>query len=356
MAGFLSLLKGRPAGTANYAYVTARVRAKKAKLLPAETWPKLLVRDSHEIARFLQENGYKDEIDTLAATHSGSRLVERATRDSLSARYQEILSFCEGRLQAMVSLYLQRYDVYNVKTILRGKFSGASNEEIIDALVPAGAIPLTHLESIVRGGKFEETVNALAETPYGKVAQDALKGRALENLVEVENAIDKEYYKLLLANLPTSPRAVRSFRDFVRREIDITNLKTLLRLRAEGIAEFENFFVPGGLEVKSDRAARILRAGDDELVSEVGQLSFGDRVEAGLRATIASKNLNPAILALEKTLTAESDDFSHRNPLSILPIIDYILRKKREVDNLRIIATGKDTDLPEDVIKELLVT
>jgi V/A-type H+-transporting ATPase subunit C len=38
-----------------------------------------------------------------------------------------------------------------------------------------------------------------------------------------------------------------------------------------------------------------------------------------------------------------------------LPILDYIVRKDREVQNLRIIARGKESALTPAVIRELLV-
>jgi V/A-type H+-transporting ATPase subunit C len=39
----------------------------------------------------------------------------------------------------------------------------------------------------------------------------------------------------------------------------------------------------------------------------------------------------------------------------VLPILDYIIRKKIEVDNIRIIARGKATGMDVDTIKKLLV-
>jgi V/A-type H+-transporting ATPase subunit C len=41
--------------------------------------------------------------------------------------------------------------------------------------------------------------------------------------------------------------------------------------------------------------------------------------------------------------------------LSILPIIDYLIRKKNEVDNIRIIARSKESGLDAELIKKLLV-
>src|SRR5581483_2789222 len=122
MANFLTRMVGRTSA-GNYAYVTARVRAKKNQLLGADEYPKMLARDPSEIAKALQEGAYKAEIDELASRYRGAELVERATRLNLGRTYAQIQGFATGALAASVGLYLARYDVQNVKTIIRGKFS-----------------------------------------------------------------------------------------------------------------------------------------------------------------------------------------------------------------------------------------
>jgi V/A-type H+-transporting ATPase subunit C len=39
----------------------------------------------------------------------------------------------------------------------------------------------------------------------------------------------------------------------------------------------------------------------------------------------------------------------------VLPIVDFMVRKKIEVDNIRIIARGKESGLDSEQIKKLLV-
>ena len=58
------------------------------------------------------------------------------------------------------------------------------------------------------------------------------------------------------------------------------------------------------------------------------------------------------MLACRRYLARQSEKFSHVYPLSVLPIVDYIIRKKIEVDNIRIIARGKESGLDTDQIKE----
>jgi V/A-type H+-transporting ATPase subunit C len=66
-------------------------------------------------------------------------------------------------------------------------------------------------------------------------------------------------------------------------------------------------------------------------------------------------SLTPVGLAMQRHLLRSSERFSHIYPLSVLPIMDFMLRKKQEVDNIRIIARCKESDLEPDQIKKLLV-
>ena len=70
---------------------------------------------------------------------------------------------------------------------------------------------------------------------------------------------------------------------------------------------------------------------------------------------LAKGSLTDVALTMQKHLAASSQKFSHIYPLSVLPIIDFMIRKKIEVDNIRIIARGKESGLDVDHIKDLLV-
>lgn len=340
-------------GGGNYAYVNARVRAKKAALLPAEEYPKLLARDAPEIARTLQEGTYKAEIDELAARYRGAELIERATRLKLGRTYSQILGFATGELQAMIAQYLGRYDAYNVKTILRGKFSGARPEEILAETIPTGSLA-PRLDELCRLESIDAVVDALRGTPWGKVLAAQTEGRQVSNLVAVENALDRAYYEALATSIPTNGAANRAFHDWIRNEIDVVNLKTLFRLRFAGVTDWEPYFLDDGREVGRDTAQRIVRGTDDEVLQEIGALRVGPQVAEAARVSLAQANVNAIATALDKELLRDAGDFSHRAPLSVLPVVDFILRKKIEADNLRAIAYGKQTGLPNATIEELL--
>lgn len=336
----------------NYAYVTARVKAKKPQLLPKEAYARLLAMDVHEIARFLQEGRYRKEVDELAGRYSGARLVEMATRLNLARTYVQIRGFCTGELEKMVQLFLQRYDVYNIKTILRGKFARLPSEEILEQLVPAGALGTEELEGLTRLGSLDDVVERLSDTLYGPVLKESLQ-KDSSNLAELENEVEKRYYAALVHTVDASIEPNRAFLGFLKREIDLLNLKTALRLRVDEV-DAPELFVAGGSEVHEERFKRWLRAGSDEIASDVGALSFGRGLGELVKRGLERRELNAIIAVLDKALIQGASGFSSRYPLSVLPVVDYLLRKRRETDNLRIIALGKRAGLPPETIKELV--
>ena len=149
-------LKG---GKGNYPYACARVRAKKSALLGKDAFPKLLMMDLNEIGRFLGETNYKTEISELGSRYEGVNFIELGTT-GIGQNYNEILGFTQGELREMVASYLNRWDQWNIKTILRGKYYGASTDEVHEDLVPAGKLKednlnvLLSLDSIPKSSMF----------------------------------------------------------------------------------------------------------------------------------------------------------------------------------------------------------
>ena len=157
-----------PYDTGNYPYVTARVRARRAALIPQEMYSRILQMEIPEIARFLGEREYKAEMLALGARYSGVDLIEMATSQNLTKTYNDIYNFCEGQLRAVVGRYLDRYDLQNIKTIVRAKIYGASAEEVEEDLVPAGSFPIEFLRQLVEAPNLDDIFRQLEGTIYAQ--------------------------------------------------------------------------------------------------------------------------------------------------------------------------------------------
>lgn len=157
----------------NYPYVCARVRAKRALLLPQDTYKKLMLMDTHEITRFLGESQYKKEITELGLKATGFQLIDLALNRNIAEVYQQILGYCEGDLTILVCAYLQREDIWNIKTILRGKSYNAKPEDIMRALRSAGKYPEEYWQEIVQKSKtVQEAIELLNENDYYEIVNN----------------------------------------------------------------------------------------------------------------------------------------------------------------------------------------
>jgi len=344
-----------PYESGNYPYVTARVKAKKAALYPPEAYPRLLQMEIPQIARFLGEGPYREQLLALGAKARGVDLVERATSDHLARVFTQIIDLSEGRLKAMVSMYLDRWDVANIKTILRGKLYGAGEEEILQDLVAAGSLDAEYLEDLVERETIDEVFAALEGTIYAEAREQMGEGfDPAKDMAAYEDALSHVYYRNLLASIQPRTEPSRYFLRFVRKEIDILNLKTLLRAwRAKAVFD-RPIFLDGGLELTPAELEGMVVLEAAALQARLADTSLYEDAGAAIRE-VQETGVAAVERALEKLHLKEASRSSHLHPLSVLPVLDFLASKTREVENIRIIARGKEHGLPPERIRELLV-
>jgi len=360
--GFL----GKMVQRSNYAYANARVRVRKSKLLPPDTYAKLLKMEISEITRFIEGTEYGREVDELAAKFSGIDLLENSLNVNEERNYAEVRDLAKGEVGRLVSRYLERFDAWNLKTILRGRYWGAPREEIQRELL----IESRHDYDFYRGlmdveaAGVKPVVEALASTPkgaeYHRILRDVETRVNDEGLLlqHMEDALDRAYYTRLLETINPEDPDSALFLQFVRKEIDTVNLGILFRFewRNDPSTRVLEFMLPGGLELREADLRRLAEATTrHELVERLKDYAIYEEIKPALERALETNSLATVQLALKRSLGDFAQRFSHRNPLSVLPIVNYLMRKHYEVRNLRAVARGKEAGLSEAEIESLLV-
>lgn len=336
-----------------YAYINARVKAMKAKLLPKETYTKLLVMDIPEITRFIGETEYKAEINELAPKFSGIDLIEYALSLNLARTFHKLISISQDEAKLLITAYLRKWDAWNIKTILRGKTQGAPEEKILETLIPAGEFAHEFLARLAKSN-IDEILQALEkESPE---VHSIVKDVKTKKLSDIEDELDKLYYARLLKSAKSGmSTSTELFKKFVKIEIDIENLKSLFRLKRYGLEgkDVLEHLIPNGLELREDELNKLSTLSFAEFVKSLEQYTYWKSISDVVKPEMES--LIEVETRLDKYKIEYVTRISHYYPLSILPIMGYISSKKVEVDNLRIIARGKESGLESDVIKDQLV-
>ena len=341
----------------NYAYTVARVKAKKSLLLGDEDYNKMLQMSVPEISRYISESGYQKEMNELAARLDGLDLLEHATNANMAAVFSSILAASQGELETMVAAYLEKWDIWNLKVILRGKSYGLGAEEIREDLVPAGSLGEEELDKLMSLESDEDILAMYGRMEKVSFPQEVLSSyKETGNLGEIEDYLDKFHYSRLLASINPDSRPTKMFEEYVRKEIDVRNLETILKLKAEGIygEAVMKYIIPGGKQVDKRFATQLANAETiSAAASDLQQLEFYEVIKDIVESD--SVNLRQIVTEMKRYEIAQAKKFSHLYPLSVIPVLDYMIHKEIEVSNIRTIARATESGLDKDIIKGLLV-
>lgn len=336
--------------TRHFAYFNARVLAMRGKLLPKETYSKFLQMGIPEIARSLGESEYKTEIEQLGKRYRGVDLVEYSLNRNLAKTFHGLIKKAMGELQELLVDYMRYYDIENITTVLRGKLSGIKEEELREALIPAGAMPEADLVRLIEAS-YDETLEMLRKMGYDH-AVEWLTDRPLP---EVEDLLIRDYYSTLLEDTAGGSKNMRLFNEFVRMDIDFMNLINFLRLKRdrESPGKVMEYMLDGGALLPLPKLKALAEMELDEVLGTVERLHYFRDSPGAL--TGARDSLTQLEASLLKFQLDHSVRVARQNPLSILVVLSYVTAKRAEVANVRNIARGKEGDLPIELIRAQLV-
>jgi len=354
-----------------YGYANARIRGMKSRLLRPEFFDALLaITDLNELANAFEETPYAQDINEALLVKPGPRGIEEGLKNNLVREFKKILDrVVWGAPRDLVTLVLERFDVQNLRNIIRGKHVGASPEEIADTIMPAGMMDMSSYLELIGTVDVRGMIDVLFvwQNPFFEpLRRHYYQYTKDRNLAEYEFALERFYYEYalerlrgpLLARLIARDRNARLVARLFSREIDLVNIVTALRLLAEPIDEeiARQFFLPGGAVITAERFRALLAFEDaEQLVESLKDTPYFEALSRGLAQHLVLGLVSPLQRSLEKSMIAGAVELFKADPISIAPVIAYIWAKYNEVSNLRIVVRGKTVSMPPDQIREFLV-
>jgi len=339
-------------------YVNARVHGMSSRLIPAHGFERLIAQPSIEgIITELEKTPYREEIVESRILFSGMNCIEYALRKNLMKTYRKILSLVEGEKSARyIIIFLKKWDIQNIKTILRGKNILTSNEEISSCLIPAGTVDETTLIELIKQPDVRAVVDMMATwdieyaIPLTRYIGDFFERNEIGTL---EFALDEYYFESSLKQLNGKRHDDRVVRDLIGTEIDIRNIKTALMMVRDSISadDAATFIFKGGKEVSPDLIHDMIQT---KKISDAVRL-LGPTSYRFLQVIPESEGSDGRISVYEKEL----DHFMIRNgigmfrgdPLSFTIVIGYLWAKLNEVTNIRVIARCREAGMPDELME-----
>jgi V/A-type H+-transporting ATPase subunit C len=319
-----------------YGYINGRVRMMRVGLVDARTLDDVQnTLNYQEFLRQISETPLREDLGDATAQGAGlGQLDEALSRNYLKA-ISHLRSIATGQPAREIEALLLRYDLQNVKTLVRGVQTGRAADDIVAGLIPAGTLPWSVLQAAAQSAD----VGSLAQTltvAGGKIGQilRAAVGAGASSLLDLEVALDQGYYRAVLSGVRGT-----NVRRYFTREIDVRNLLIARQLR--GTAPNVRYFIPGGRDVSEADFLRI--AGGDNSVSAP---DLGAILEAG--------DLGSAEAIARRLLDEASRNVAMADALGPGVALDYLRRKEQEIARMRLIGRAKYYGLSkEELQKEL---
>jgi len=323
-------------------YTYARVAVMKSSLLRREDLDRLLKMGPQEILRFLQDSGYRQEIDQYNVVSGGLRVIEKALNQNLFRSVQKLFRISYEKMRKVLSMYLWRYDLENFKMILRSKFTQTPSAEIKEQLYSSVNYSLEFFRRLLEKNTVQEVIYHL---PF--LRQEKIN---FHNLFEIENALDRYYMKTFYEFATHLKGQGKTVAQFFRQEIEMINLKTILRGKSAS----------GELAQAKNLEKYVLYP--SELIKKIMlKDSFSEIVKLlrSQKLTTLHGEEEDLLLKLEMEMSVyllrKENLLIHQHLLSANYILGYLFAKENEVRNLQIIFKGKSLALKPEYLEQLLV-
>lgn len=358
-------------------YLNARLRAMRGQLLGRQDYEQILtLPDLPAMMAYLLDSPYGRSIESVGEATSDVARVEEGLRRNFSETLTKLFAISTGEPQEGVRLLLGYWDVYNIRTILRGKNIRLPAEEILPTLIPTGALDEAALEELCKQPDLRAVVDLLVtwRDPYGRPLVLALKDyHEPKDLLFLELVLDRFYFEQAFEKLEQA-RLARSDRDTLRMIlsllVDRTNLMTALKVVEEQITlmDKERYFLSGGHVYTEQHFARLLTARSLREAFEEARLShfkpalkdLGESTSISLRGERSRTTSGLSLLSmverqLDRLLLRKMRALMRTDPVSMAAVVGYLLDKIREITNLRMILRGRLVNLPEPELLRFLI-
>lgn len=329
----------------SYPYVNARVRAMRSKLLSSNEYNKARNMSLAEINEFLQQNAYRDAINEYANEYDGADLLEIALRQNLANTYRKLIDISPETVQTLLSAYFQKFDVENIKILCRDKLNNKETN-LSGLLVPTDQFDEQDLKTM----QDQSVEEILAQVTLGEDEPVSAVLTDLTDLEAIEQELDRRYYERLQETADRLPKDGNRFQEFLALELERRNIGVILRmLRHEyDRQDIEDELIP--MPAAADQGLIETLLGSENYEEALETLKQDD-----IGSFIENDDLAQVERALDRYKLDQGTTMLHKHPLSINPILGYMISKEAEIENLRIIMQAKRTGLDDQFIEDNII-
>jgi len=328
---------------AQYAYLNTRTSLYAGQLLGPDRLDTLIDRPYDEDAH---------DADQPDATAQYTGDLDQHNVTILLRELAVLIRPQSGAPRELLVYWAHRFELGNLKTIIRGKMANQPQQAIEEQLQDMGAFTSLPIAVLLQSDSPAELLRRLEQTPYAEIARQA---RHLleqgEALFALDAALDRRYFAGLArrgAAIGGSPGQL--LRAIVGSIIDRVNLVWLLRYRyAYNLPPAQAYYllIPASHRLMPPQLQQLAQCANFEEAITNLPPPF-NRILAGAR------NTTEVTLKLERETWRIAADTLYHSSFNVARAFAYMMLRERDLRRLRAIVRGRDMRMGATMIRAAL--
>jgi len=341
-----------------YSAPYARMRALKGKFLGQAQIESLLQSpDVQSVMSLLSQTDYWEQVQNL----STSREIEHGLKQNLILNYIKILTFLRGRPARFVTTLLEKFDLLNLKAIIRSLINqNSSTEKSAPFIFSLGKYHKIPIEKALEARNMGELLRVMENTPYFRPLEIGYQQyEAEKSSLPLEIALDLDYYSRLQSDFNSLGIVDKIIAGkLLGIDYDIINLTWMVRFKEYhklSPEQIYQYILPNGWKIQRQVFWRIIASGDILDSIKDHHIRPYDRV-LDLSEPINDNADLGAEITLLRFLYNQSSKALQGFPLHIASFLGFFIMKEMEIRDIMAIFNGKSLGLPQDQIRKYLIT
>lgn len=344
----------------NIVYFNARVHGMRSHLLERGQIEEMLAQeDLSRMTDTLLESAYHRELAEAMSRYGGADAVEEGVTRNMVHTFQNLIASASGEFAELVSIFMMRWDLDAVKSLLRCRHQNLPEASTVAALIPGPTLTLPVLQDFAKIDEMDVLVRTLASwnPTLCRPLRDALPAYEESKDVRVlEEALDHNYFVANAAELGArEDENAQQLVEEMRAEIDRINLRSVFQAHLAGGNKDEvvDRLLPEG-HIKRNKLQAMLEA--DDVAGAMEHLA-ATRYQALLEelfAFLQTGRFSPVERFFERIMMTRLQRSSRVNVFGLGVMMNFAWLKFNEVVNLRLIARGLAGHVPPGRVREEL--
>lgn len=332
------------------AYLNTRVSLYGERLWSEDLFSQLIRAPHAEVPEYLTRRG----LGALALGYGGSDPLSLEGRiiAQLLDETRVLVRPLTGPDRQFIIYWTQRFEVSNVKTLIRAKMAGERYASLAPRLIDMGPFARLNLEDLMHAEDVTELFRRLEQSPYADIVRHAR--RAFEESHDpfiLEATLDRSYYEGLVHRAqPIEAEAGKPFRDLMASLIDRINLVWLMRYRFNyGLPPARVYYllVGGHYRLQADVLQRLVTQTSIEAVIAALPPALG-------RTLSGAHSIIEVFCSLENDAAERARQILHSPAYPLARAYAYLILRERDLRGVRAVLRGRHLRLPAEAIQQAL--